>query len=93
MAERTLINKAFPNIDNELHKIAVKASDQLFWLYDKKILSPTEAHLMIELMNVLLLVRKNIRTKERDEDNSSNARDILTPGTENASSKNEPEAQ
>ena len=72
---RDLYKREFPDIDRQLHCVAVKVADELEELYriDRlDSLSPADVKKMADLVGLLLLIRKQItKTTDKPTHNSS----------------------
>lgn len=59
--KQELNRRTFPNIDEALHCVAVKAHDELKLLYRKDVLTPADVKMLSDLTDLLLLVRKSTK--------------------------------
>ena len=65
-----LTQRAFPDIDEQLHCVAVKVVDQLKKLYKHTELTSAEVVMMKELTNLLLLVKKQLPSARKKKDST-----------------------
>ena len=74
--KQVLRRRAFPDIDEALHCVAVKANDELKQLYSKDDLTDREIETMSKLTNILVFVRKQLPTPDTDKQSSTTITDL-----------------